>query len=84
VSLDSYAVEALTSSTDTWHNGATFSEWDWSGSNMGWATGWPNMYQAGGNGSGVHWIYHETYGYCHNADGGASGTYNLISATWVR
>jgi hypothetical protein len=84
VSQDALAVDALTSATGTWHNGATWDDWDWTYScTPSWATGWPNMYHACGNGDGVHWIGDTVSYYAHNSDG-SSLTINLISATWLR
>jgi hypothetical protein len=83
-STNSLAVAALTSSTETWHNGATWSEWDWTYSCTPYMnTGWPNMYQSCGNGDGVHWIADDGVGnYYHDTLGG--GSYHKISSTWIR
>ena len=83
VSTNVLAVDALTTSTGTWHNGATWSDWDWTFSCTPYMnTGWPNMYQACGNGDGVHWISDNSVGsYYHTA--GGSLNYK-ISATWIR
>ena len=56
-STNTLAITALQNPGQTWHNGATWDNWDWSHTgNPICATGWPNMYHASGNQSGVHWV----------------------------
>lgn len=55
-STNALAISALKSPTGTWHNGSTFTGWDWSHTCAPTHShGWPTMYQACGNGNGVHW-----------------------------
>ena len=80
VSTNSLAVTALTYPSGNWHNGATFDNWDWSGgspvpSNV---SGWPNMFQAAGNGNGVHWYIAGSYLHSNISEP------VFISATWIR
>jgi hypothetical protein len=80
-SLDVLAITALRSSTETWHNGASWSGWDWTMPGTPHTlVGWPDMYQTPGNGDGVHWKAHA---YHHSNNGSGTST-NLISATYVR
>jgi hypothetical protein len=56
-STNSKAITAFTTSTDTWHNGATFDNWSWSTScSPVLATGWPEMHHSCGNTNGVVWL----------------------------
>ncbi len=76
-STSSAAVEALRTG-DNWRS-ASFDNWTWGGEPLdGWDDGWPNMYQAGGVGDGVHWLA----SYSHSLYGGSGG--GQISATWIR
>lgn len=54
-STNALAIDALKSPTATWHNGATFSAWDWRISCATGASGWPFMFQACGHPEAVHW-----------------------------
>ena len=79
-SLDSLAIDALLTLGGTWHNGATWDNWDWAVSCTPYmSTGWPNMFQACGNGWDVHWI---STNYLHS-NNGATANPNQVSATWV-
>jgi hypothetical protein len=90
ISTNTKAVEALLSPTGNWHNGATFSHWDWTVS-CPEATlanpGWPNMYYAGCNGNGVHWlnaVSNDCNSAFHDWNGGCGGGKTQRSATWIR
>ena len=78
-STNTLAITALQNPGQTWHNGATWDNWDWSHTgNPICATGWPNMYHASGNQSGVHWVV---------GDGLYQTWYpatSTVSSTWVR
>jgi hypothetical protein len=84
-SQNSLAVEALKSATGTWHNGASFDNWEWSYScNPYMHTGWPDMFHACGNTDGVHWIVN-SYDYFHDNNGNPSSiSPSVLSATWIR
>jgi hypothetical protein len=83
-STDSLAVEALSSPTGSWHNGAGWSGWEWVAlEEPAWAGGWPDMFQAAGYGPGVHWIAAEVGFYSHNNTGNAKSD-SVASATWIR
>ncbi len=79
-SSDGLAVEALTQPDGTWHNGATWTgTWDWSHTcEPNAATGWPNVYQACGNPTGVHWIGTLA------GHGTAGANPDAVTSTWIR
>jgi hypothetical protein len=79
-STNSKAISALSTSSGTWHNGATFDNWIWSHTcspNPSYTTGWPNMYHACGSSTAVHWLA------VHRSHDHGSGS-SEVSATWVR
>ncbi len=56
-SVNARAIQALELTNESWHNGASFDNWDWQVANCTpLARGWPNMYHACGNTDGVHWL----------------------------
>ncbi|MBM4393965.1 MAG: hypothetical protein FJ090_22795, partial [Deltaproteobacteria bacterium] len=80
-STNSLAIEALRSSTTTWHNGATFDNWNFypvdTASVEFCGGGWPNMYHSLGYEYGVHWIVgdgHDRY----------SRRSYAVTTTWTR
>ena len=81
-STNDAALTALTSSTGSWHGGASFDNWSWTTNcSPTLATGWPNMYQACGNGLGVHWLDSGEGGaYFHSSTPTGLGK---RSATWL-
>ena len=81
-SLSTKAVEALMVPTGNWHNGTTWATtWTFSAvCDPSWATGWPNMYQSCGVGSGVHWVTNNAT-YFHQPRSNAP---QPATATWVR
>lgn len=65
-SVDPLARSAFATTNGTWHNGAstTFNNWSWTWScSPSWATGYPNMFHACGNGNGVHWVAVSSYSF---------------------
>ena len=82
LSTNSLAVEAFESPTGTWHNGATWDNWNWNAICPSWATGWPNMYHGGCDASAVHWLT-EPWDYFHDIRGGGVPRAQ-ISANWLR
>jgi hypothetical protein len=78
-STNDLAVEALTTTYGTWHNGATWDGWYFAEPVPGGscATGWPNMYHSAGTASGVAWI--EADGMNRTMAPGDSET-----STWIR
>lgn len=81
-STNSLAISALQTPGTTWHNGASWDNWDWSYSRAPvCVSGWPEMYHATGNLNGVHW--HAGEGYLSGHHAGPQGSFSSTSA-WVR
>lgn len=87
LSVDSSAVEALRSTTGTWHNGAKWSDWDWAEPTCPVSevvTGWPEMYMACGSTTGVHWIRQSAGFYFHQRTNNGGTGLNELATTWIR
>ena len=88
-STNSFAIQALQTSNETWHNGAVFDNWSWSytctpywNATPGATIGWPNMFQACGNDLGVHW--NATPPEMNSRQHDHSGMLSIVSATYIR
>lgn len=97
-STNDLAVTALQTPTGNWHNGATWSDWDFivDSSNpdcspdniLTYVTGWPQMYVGCGFGSSVHWIQSSSDNYFHQRvleiDNGMIAAHDEVATTWIR
>jgi hypothetical protein len=92
-STDTLAIEALRSPSGTWHNGASWTNWQWTVGCPDLHTnpsGWPNMFAGTCSTNSVHWAVSilPPPDACNNAfheiQGGCAGRKSQASATWLR
>ena len=92
-STDTLAIGALRSPSGTWHNGASWTNWQWTVGCPDLHTnpsGWPNMFAGTCSTNSVHWAVSilPPPDACNNAfheiQGGCAGRKSQASATWLR
>ena len=86
LSQDSAAIEALRTPSGTWHNGAVWSDWNWTTPECGVesVTGWPLMFLGCGHDDGVHWVVQGDNRYIHSRTNNSGFGTGEVATTWVR